>query len=73
MEHHRELFEFLESRRKNISSSGGGEIGRLDWGWYGVIALLSGKDPLKIDGIVQLSIIELLNFYAWLTWQDVRN
>jgi len=73
LEKHRELFKFLESRRKNISPSGAGEVVRLDWGWYGLIALLSGKDPLKIDKIVQLKIVELLNFYAWLTWQDVRN
>ena len=73
MGQHRQLFDFLEKRRKNIVASGAGEVGRLDWGWYGVIALLSGKDPLKIEGIIQLSIVELLNFYAWLTWQDVRN
>ena len=73
MEQHRKLFEFLEKRRKNITPTGAGsEVGRLDWGWYGVVALLSGREFLKMDGIIEKSIIELLNYYAWLTWQDVR-
>ena len=63
----------LQAVKKNITPSGaGGEVGRIDFGWAGVVFMLCMKLQKMPRDIQLMPINELLYFFGWLTWQDVR-
>jgi hypothetical protein len=69
---HSELYQLLTRIKKNITSSASNDTGKIDFGWAGVVFMLSMKLGKMPNDINEMQINELLYFFGWLTWQDVR-